>query len=259
MMGRAYIFCTIILICGAACGEREGQEQEETSRVSTLSDGPSRPSASSEQDERLLPERPPATEAAQRVMETIERLEREMVSTQYRYVTLIDEHRGLYHWDCSTMTTWVLRRAAPTAEAAIDRSRPVARDYHRVISQSPLDEQRDGWRQIPRVDELSPGDIFAWLVPPGTRRDITGHVGFVIARPQPHPRIHDVWVLPIADSARQPHGDDTRTSDGKGGFGYGTIAFHVDEHGRPVAFSWDGTEPRPNLVETSIVLGRVTR
>lgn len=259
MIPGAQIFNTIILVLVASCGQREAPDPNEGSRLSTQADGLPQPSVESSRELSLLPERPPATEAAQRVMETIERLEREVVSTEYRYVTVIDEHRGVYHWDCSTMTTWVLHRAAPTAQATIDRSRPVARDFHHLLNRSPGDQQRDGWRRILRVDELSPGDLFAWLVPPGTRRDITGHVGFAIARPQPHPTIRDLWVLRIADSARRPHGDDTRLTDGKGGFGYGTIVFEVDERGRPVAYGWDGTEPRPHLVETSIVLGRVSR
>ena len=92
------------------------------------------------------------------------------------------------------------------------------------------------------------------------QRANTGHVGFVVGKPWRHPRHDGVWLLRIADSTRELHGDDSRPMGGEGGFGIATIAFKVDTAGSPVAYGWYGESQDPaTYVPTQIAIGRVFR
>jgi len=208
----------------------------------------------------LAADRPPATEAAERVMSVLQRVEHSLAETRFQAQTIVNERRGVYYWDCSGMAAWVLRRSAPWALAAIGRRRPVAADFYEIIARSPAAEAKRGWLRLSHPTELRPGDVFAWLRPPHWKRANTGHVGFVVSTAKPHPRFDDVWLMRIADATRALHGDDTRADDGKGGFGTGTIAFRIDETGQPWAYGWYGARQRPErFVPTRIAFGRVVR
>ncbi len=108
---------------------------------------------------------------------------------------------------------------------------------------------------------VAPGDVFAWLKPPMFKaRANTGHVGFVVGKPWRHPRHAGVWLLRIADSTRELHGNDSRPMGGEGGFGTATIAFLVNSAGSPVAYGWYGELQDPaTYVPTQIAFGRVFR
>ncbi len=238
------------------CGGDEGaRSQSGTPRGSTDRSADDRVGAVK------IPQRPPATEAAEKVLETLDLIERGMTSTRYTYRPVIDERGGIFHWDCSSMAAWVLGRAAPEARSAVGGRRPLARDFYRLIISSPTAEQRHGWRRLEHIRNLSPGDLFAWLRPVAwDRRDITGHVGFVTSTPQRHPDHRFVWLLDIADASRVPHNRDSRPSGGPGGFGTGAIAIQTNAEGQPIAFGWNGVHDVPDRLEpTKITFGRVTR
>src|SRR5262249_3373839 len=139
--------------------------------------------------------------------------------------------------------------------------KPLARDFHRAIERARTDRPARGWQRLTEVAALEPGDLFAWLKPEMFKdRANTGHVGFAIARPWPHPRFAGVWLVRIADATRELHGDDSRPAGGEGGFGVATIAFRVDAAGAPRAYGWYGEAQDPaTYVPTDIVLGRVFR
>jgi hypothetical protein len=109
--------------------------------------------------------------------------------------------------------------------------------------------------------DICPGDVFAWLKPPfWKKRKNTGHVGFVMSTPRPHPLHEGVWLMRIADATRYLHEDDTRDEEGEGGFGLGTIAFLFDGDGTAIAYGWYGSaQPPETFVPTGIVFGRVTK
>ena len=183
-----------------------------------------------------------------------------MTSTRYAHEARVDTAKGIYDWDCSIMTTWILDRTAPRARMALPKTGPLARDYYRAIAKVEPERPRGGWMRIGDVSHVEAGDVFAWLKPEMFKeRPNTGHVGFVLEPPRPHPRFPSVWVMRVADATRELHEGDSRPTGGKGGFGTGTIAFMVDPNGAAVSYGWYGAGQDPQtFVPTRIVFGRPT-
>jgi hypothetical protein len=199
----------------------------------------------------------PGSRVAGRVLDRLARVQRTLKTTKYSHRRVIKRAEGYYQWDCSSMVTWILSRAAPTARETLDRDRPVAVTYVRAIKAAPTRRARDGWRRLRHIEDVRPGDIFAWKRPPDFPSRNTGHVGFVLAPPVPVPGAPGAYKIRIADASSYLHEDDTRDPDGEGGFGIGTIAFMTDDEGRGTAYGWYGNTTR--MIETPIVFGRVTR
>jgi hypothetical protein len=201
---------------------------------------------------------PPATPASNRVLEILERVERTLTRTRYQHATVVREREGVFLWDCSGMSAWILARAAPRARSAIGRERPVARDFARVIDRAPTTRSERGWQRIEPISAVRPGDIFAWRRPRGFPSRNTGHVGFVVETPQAIPGFPGAYAVRIADSTSFGHQDDTRPDDGLGGFGMGTIVVLTDSEGRGTHYGWHGVRSA-GYVTTPIVFGRVSR
>ncbi len=206
-------------------------------------------------------DRQPGSMVAQKVVETLQTIEQTMKSTRYQHVTKVNQRQGIFNWDCSGMAAWILKRAAPGARRAMKQKRPLARDFYNVIARSPTEKARRGWRRLKSPEEIAPGDVYGWLKPPYWRnRKNTGHVGFVLSTPQPHPIHVNVWVMRISDATRILHEDDSRPPGGEGGFGTATMAFLFDDEGTPLGYGWYGAAQRPQtFVTTKIAFGRVTR
>lgn len=200
----------------------------------------------------------PATKAAARVLGVLERVEEKLTTTRYQARTQVREREGLYAWDCSGMTSWVLAKAAPKALAAVNSDRPVARDYFRAIERAPTGKPRRGWQRLAGVADARPGDVFAWLRPPHLPRTITGHVGFVLEPPRPVTGLPGAYLVRIADSTRLPHGEDTRADDGIGGYGTGELLFLTDENGVATHYGWFGLDSG-GFMETKVLFGRVSK
>jgi len=205
--------------------------------------------------------RKPANGVARQVLAVVRRIESGLTRTRYQSVTRVRAKRGVYLWDCSGMADWILRRSARGARRGLRKWRPLARDFYYAIARSPTKGQRRGWRRLKGPGDVRPGDLFAWLKPPiFRRRKNTGHVGFILSTPQPHPRHRNVWLMRVADASRFRHEKDSRKAGGGGGFGTGIIAFQVQSGGRPVAYGWYGSlQSIATFVPTKIVFGRVTR
>ena len=195
------------------------------------------------------------------VVTTLAGIEHGLTSTKYQHRIAVDTRKGVYRWDCSIMAAWILERTAPAARRAIGVEKPLARDFYRAIQRARTDRPVGGWQRLTGVGALAPGDVFAWLKPEMFKqRANTGHVGFAIGKPWPHPKFAGVWLLRIADATTELHGDDSRPVGGEGGFGTATIAFLVDATGAPRAYGWYGEAQDPaTFVPTDIVLGRVYR
>jgi hypothetical protein len=134
--------------------------------------------------------------------------------------------------------------------------RPLAIHFVRRIERAPTDRFRGGWRRLVRMDQVRPGDVFAWRRPESFRSRNTGHVGFVIEPPRRLAPDSPVYLVRVADASRYTHQDDTRPWPGPGGFGHGTIAFVADEAGRPIGYAWAGLYSR-GYRQTDVVFGRV--
>lgn len=207
---------------------------------------------------RPAPPPPAATAAAARVLAVVETIHATATASSYQHQTRVREADGVYDWDCSGMTAWILRRAAPTAWRALARGRPVARDFAARIARSPTDRPRAGWQRIARIEDVRPGDVFAWRRPRGLPSKNTGHVGFVVDQPIAVPGLRGGWLVRIADSTSSRHQDDTRAGDADGGFGIGAITVLVDGDGRATHYGWAGTRSEVYVV-TPVVFGRVSR
>jgi hypothetical protein len=192
------------------------------------------------------------------VIRVIQRIENSLRYSSYSHVTRVNERDGSYEFDCSGMTAWVLRRSAPKAHSAVlaRSKRPLARDYYYRIAATKPGKARWGWQRVSRVDEAQPGDVIAWLKPDVLRSPYTGHVGFVVAPPQPLKETPGAYLVRIADASSYQHQDDSRALTGNTGFGYGTILVQTDpETGAPIAYGWFGQYSRWVLL-AKMAIGR---
>lgn len=202
---------------------------------------------------------PGRDEAPSRVMTVLDDIARTARATRYTHSTRIDARAGRYELDCSALAGYVLARAAPSARAALQRPRPVAVDFYRVIRDAPRARPRDGWQRVGRIADARPGDVLAWPRPSWFPSHNTGHVAFVVDAPVTTAR---GVLLRIADSTSLPHADDTRDARlGQSGIGRGTLLVATDPAtGEGTAYGWYGDQtPTPWLIPTSVVIGRVSR
>jgi hypothetical protein len=204
------------------------------------------------------PQPAPATRAGVRVLDVIDGIRSSLRDTSYQARTQVKVADGTYHWDCSGMAAWILRRAAPDALKHLASTRPVARDFVAAIERAPAAKAKSGWQRIDNIANVLPGDLFAWRRPRGMPSKNTGHVGFVLEQPMRVAAIPGAWVVRIADSTRGYHQNDARERDEDGGFGIGTLLFYADASGRVMQYGWSGTYSEWYVV-TPVVFGRVHR
>lgn len=199
---------------------------------------------------------------SERILARLGQIAENLRESKYNHSTIVDEKRGRYEFDCSGFVTWVLRRTAPGAHAALlSRSaRPVARDYYWELSRAPIgDRTPRGVRKVARIADAQPGDLVAWLKPAFVQSANTGHVAFLLEQPRPVEGMPGSFVVRIADASSYQHDADDRVESGRTGFGSGTILLVADEiTGAPRAYGWYGLRSR-YVLETPIALGRLTR
>lgn len=205
-----------------------------------------------------LPPAEPATRAAARVVAELERVQRDQTDTRYQHRTEVRERDGRYRWDCSGMVSWILHRAAPGAATGIGGPRTTARGIHRLIERAPTHGSRRGWQQLAHIEDVRPGDVFAWRTPPGSPSPHTGHTGFVLERARAVPGLRHAYAIRIADSVIGPHEEDTRGSDPDGGLGTGVMVFLTDGRGQATHYGWHGTRTR-GYGRTRVLFGRLHR
>jgi hypothetical protein len=202
----------------------------------------------------------PGFRSSERVMELIARIEQTLRDSVYAHTTHVDEKRGTYRFDCSGMASWVLKKAARRAHAAVlHRSagaRPLARDFYWAIARTAPGRERYGWQRVARVNQAEPGDVIAWLKPSIVRSANTGHVAFVVEPPREVAGIPNAFLLRIADASSYQHQDDSRAESGRTGYGTGTILVLADpDTGAPAAYGWFGLQSRW-VLESKIAIGR---
>ncbi len=197
----------------------------------------------------------------QRVLDLVLRLRDSVKKTSYQGPTQVREKEGYYAWDCSGMSNWILKRTAPKARRALSKKpRPVARDYYKAIDRAPLNRFRKGWKKLPHVSDARPGDLFAWLRSPASKSKITGHVGFLVSTPTPHPKHPNAYMARVVDATSLPHGDDTRAPGEGGGFGFGTLMFVTDDGGETIAYGWHGERSLEwGFMPAKVIYGRVNK
>ncbi|MCR9160763.1 MAG: hypothetical protein ACE37F_03995 [Nannocystaceae bacterium] len=197
----------------------------------------------------------PASRPGKKLITLKDEVQADLTYTAYEHRTRIRPKEGIYIWDCSAMAAWMLRKVAPKARKAMDKGRPVARDFYRKIKRSPTRRAKDGWRRIADIENVRPGDMFAWERPKGFPSKNTGHVGFVVESPDPVPDWPGAYTVRIVDATSLPHEDDTRSPDGAG-IGEGTILFLTDGEGRGIGYGWHGNRSR-GVILTRIGFARL--
>jgi hypothetical protein len=193
----------------------------------------------------------------------LDAIEQNLRVASYRHDTRVNEREGRYEFDCSGLIAWVLARAAPEAHrVTVQRAsgpRPLAAEYARTFLSVTPTQRRGPWTRVQRVEDARPGDIIAWIKPRIVRSNNTGHVLFVVGAPRRSERYTDAWLVPVADSSRYRHQDDSREGTTRTGFGRGTILLATDPTtGAPRAFGWFG-DHTPYVLETQIAIGRPER
>lgn len=198
----------------------------------------------------------PATRASARLLELAQHIDATRTDTTYSHATKVRRKDGIYHFDCSGMINWMLARVDERALEAIGRDRPVAASYVRTIQKAPTTRARDGWQRIADIENVEPGDLFAWRRPDDwPKGGNTGHIGIVIARPAKVPHIEGAYLVRVIDSTRWQHQDDTRADD-ETGFGMGTILFMTDADRAPIGYAWHGLDSS-GFYRTDVVFGRI--
>jgi hypothetical protein len=177
--------------------------------------------------------------------------------TGYQHTTEVDRSRGAFFYDCSGFVDYTLGRARPAALRALPETasagRPLAKDYEHYLRALDRGGSSDTWTSVPSVAALRPGDVIAWLTPPDSDSDDTGHVMIVLDRPVPGRQPSQEWLIRVADSTVHRHARDSR--DDADGLGTGTIGLVADRLGQPTGFFWRGG--LSTVVKTTeIALGR---
>lgn len=204
------------------------------------------------------PRMEPAARPGHKLLALKDEIQASLTHTAYEHRTRVRPKEGIYVWDCSAMAGWMLRKIAPRARKAMNKGRPVARDFYRQIKRSPAHKARNGWRRLAHIEDVRPGDMFAWERPPGFPSRNTGHVGFAIEPPRPVPHWPGAYTLRIVDATSLPHQDDTRTREDGGGIGEGTILFMTDGSGKGIGYGWFGARSR-GVIVTDIGFARLSR
>ncbi|NVB38700.1 hypothetical protein G6O69_12735 [Pseudenhygromyxa sp. WMMC2535] len=199
----------------------------------------------------------PGSKRAAKLFELAQTIAREGSDLRYSHRTKIRRGEGVYHFDCSGMLNWMLARVSKQALATLDRERPVAATYAKTMARAPGHKRRDGWREVERIEDLRPGDIFAWRRPTSwPKGGNTGHAGIVAALPEPVDFIAGAYLVRIYDSTRYAHQDDARAESGATGFGSGTILFMADDQGEPIGYAWYGSQSS-GWYRTEVAFGRI--
>jgi hypothetical protein len=166
----------------------------------------------------------------------VETLLADMTVTEYQHDTEIDEDAGVLKCDCSGLIGHVLRRHFPEAYLHVDgktrpdRVRPLAANYcETFIAAGEKDGEKYPWKQIAKVEDLRPGDIFAWKKRKIVKGETTGHV--LMIQSIPKRQKGGLYRVRVVDSTRSPHANDTRTSKTLG-VGSGEMWLSADEDGR---------------------------
>lgn len=198
----------------------------------------------------------PATKASAKLLALAEEIDATRTDTVYSHGTRVKRKEGKYHFDCSGMLNWMLERVSKRSLETLGRERPVASTYVRTIQKAPKTRGRSGWQNIVDIEQVEPGDLFAWRRPADwPKGGNTGHVGIVIARPAPVPHLDNAYLVRVIDSTRYRHQDDTRAS-GETGFGMGSILFVTDDAHQPIGYAWYGALSS-GYYETDVVFGRI--
>lgn len=158
----------------------------------------------------------------------------EMTATNYQHKTEIDEQAGVWKCDCSGLIGHILRRNFPEAYLHVDgpslpgRIRPLSANYCETFLAAGQ-KKNHPWKPITRVQDLRPGDIFAWKKTKIIKGKSTGHTFMIASIPKLEE--NGLYSVRVVDSTGALHDNDTRP-EGTDGVGTGDMWLSADEEGR---------------------------
>lgn len=182
-------------------------------------------------------------------------------TSYYSHTTYMNESTGTRRTDCSGFLGYALNRVMPDAYAKVPHPntyKPLANDWYNYLSTrytTASTQTSPRWRRVVKATDLKPGDVIAWLTPSNVVSENTGHVMVVNGYPRAGRSAKNEIVVPIVDSTRSPHANDSRGSTGTG-VGTGTLGIRVDSNDRPTGYYWRGGESS-TAYSTKIAFGRV--
>jgi len=183
-----------------------------------------------------------------------------MKTSTYSHKTQVDESIGQFQYDCSGFLNYALAHSVPEALRSLQKAtvrRPLAKHFVRFITSLPPGKVVGRWRRVERVTDLAPGDIIAWIKPPGMVSDNTGHVMIVRAAIQRHPKRSNEIIIPIIDSTASRHGhNDSRHKAAGTGLGTGSVVLVVDDAGKAIGYRWSRSK-NSRKHTTKLVLARL--
>ncbi len=162
---------------------------------------------------------------------------RALKSTRYTHAASVDESSGRFDFDCSSFLAYALKQSLPRAIDEILAAHPAPKTRDFVQNFMNLADPDPEFIRVQLGIDLQPGDIVAWLLPPGSQD--TGHIVIVAGTPTRSADRADELLVPIVDATSRLHGAaDTRGP--AGGLGVGTIGLLIDEEGRLIGHRWTG-------------------
>ena len=200
--------------------------------------------------------------ASEKILGVLKHIEDSLEDTQYSHVTRVNRHTGKYHFDCSGMAVWVLKRSAPAALKSLGRPndrRPLAVHFYQKIARISPGEKRGPWYRVSSAAHIQPGDIIAWKRPKWFPSSSTGHVAFVVGQPKSnHGEVPGILVR-IADASKFKHEADSR-DESTTGYGTGVLLLPTDKKGQPLGYGWIGSQtPADWIIPCDLVIGRALR
>lgn len=158
-----------------------------------------------------------------------------MTASRYQHKTEIDEKSGVWNCDCSGLIGHILRRHFPEAYLRVDgptftnRIRPLAANFCETFIESGQNKHKaSSWKQITKINNLLPGDIFAWKSLKIVKGKSTGHVLMIAGTPKLDK--NGLYRVRIIDSTTRLHANDSRTKNTPGA-GSGDIWLSADKNG----------------------------
>ncbi|MBN2528351.1 MAG: hypothetical protein JXR76_18325 [Deltaproteobacteria bacterium] len=157
--------------------------------------------------------------------------------------TRVNSNKGKYHFDCSGMAVWVLKRSAPAALLSPGRPnerRPLAVDFFNGINRIPKGKTRGHGTAFPRQRTYSQATLSPGSGPNGSHRPVP-----------------DMWLLRwgpkngmkpksperVADAGKFKHEHDSRNKTATG-FGTGVLVIATNRSGHPIGL-WMDRQPDP--------------
>jgi hypothetical protein len=178
-------------------------------------------------------------------------------TSYYSFSTYMNESTGARRADCSGLVDYILARKSPSGYALIPAIeggvRPLARDIFNYLAGRPTSASTQSaarWRRIEFARDLKPGDLVVYRYSAG---QTTGHV--MMVKELPYKGRPSEWIVPVVDSARSGHAEDSRGTSYTGP-GAGKVGIKVGGDGRPVGYYWRGGQST-TLNTTKIVMGRL--